>query len=214
MENSKMKQKELDREIAKKINLLERLENRTTFCTMAMMAYNPSIGRVFPKGGVNRFILMAWEMHRYLASIADQREFDVWHDKFVQTLIKEIGETSKGKPISYGQAQKPINVFLKLYVDWADLPNLKIANRLRPCLHVPLDSRVMKYSRNNFPKYYAEFKLKRSSLATIDKVQYYRWQDFFRKVNPKKPLLLDVFWAVGRFKSELEAIISHKFKAS
>ncbi len=45
--------------------------------------------------------------------------------------------------MSYGQAQKPVNVFLKVYVDWAKLPDRKTAIRLAKYLHVPLDSVVM-----------------------------------------------------------------------
>ena len=37
--------------------------------------------------------------------------------------MRDISETSRGKSISYGEAQKPVNVFFKVYVDWAKLPN-------------------------------------------------------------------------------------------
>ena len=203
----------MSEETSKKVKLLGKLEKKATFCTMAMMAYNPSIGRVLKKGGVDQFINLAWQMAQNLDSIQNRHEFDAWHDKFAQRLRDEIDITSKGKRVSYGQAQKPINVFLKLYVDWANLPNLKVATRLRPFLHVPLDSRVMKYARVHFPKYYRNCGLRRSSLATIDKEQYYRWQECFRKVSPEKPLLIDVLWAIRRFTKVFRTIISLESRA-
>jgi len=179
----------LSEETSNKVELLKKLEKKATFCTMAMMACNPSIGPVLRKGAVDQFINLAWQMAQNLDSIQNRHEFDAWHDKCVQRLRDEIGITSKGKRVSYGQAQKPINVFLKLYVDWA---NLEVATRLRPFLHVPLDSRVMKCARVHFPKYYIDCRLRRSTLATIDKEQYHRWQGCFGKVSP----LIDVLWAI------------------
>jgi hypothetical protein len=51
--------------------------------------------------------------------------------QFVENMRSTVGTTSEGKQISYGQAQKPINVFLKVYVDWAGLPKIEVATRLR-----------------------------------------------------------------------------------
>jgi hypothetical protein len=56
--------------------------------------------------------------------------------------------------MSYGNAQKPLNVFLKVYVDWAGKPTAELAERLRPLLHVPLDSVVMKFMKREFPADY------------------------------------------------------------
>lgn len=195
-------------EASEKVRLLKQLESKCVLCTIAMMAYNPSIGRVLKKGGVDQFIIIAWEKINNLRKIVSQNEFDKWHDNFVQAVKDKIGVTSKGESISYGQAQKPVNVFLKVYVDWANLPNHKIAQRLRPYLHVPLDSVVMKYVKSHFPTHFQDFRLRLNPLSSIDKEQYYRWQQCFRRINPEKPLVIDVFWAVKRFGKILEKMIN------
>lgn len=190
-----------------KIRLLKALESKSILCGTAMMSYIPSIGRVFSKGGVDKFVLAAYQMMKESGPIHNRRDFDEWHDEFVERVQKDIGITSKGKSISYGQGQKPVNVFLKVYVDWAGLPVDKIADRLRPYLHVPLDSVVMRYVRGHFRQQYNEFSLRLKSLAGIEKIDYYSWQQCFRKICPEKPLLIDVFWAVERFKRILTEII-------
>jgi hypothetical protein len=122
----------------------------------------------------------------------------------VEKTRSTIGTTSRGEKISYGQAQKPVNVFLKVYVDWAGLPKPEIAVRLRPYLHVPLDSVVMKYIRYHFPQHYQKFNLRITSLSEMGREQHYSWQKCLRELNPKKPLIVDVFWAINRFNKALE----------
>jgi hypothetical protein len=178
---------------------LEKLENQAVFCTLAMMSYNPSIGRVLEKGGVNEFIRIATKEFLLIDSIQTREEFDSWHEQFVVMLQNQI-KTASGRTPSHGQAQKPINVFLKVYVDWARLPKTESAMRLRPYLHVPLDSVIMRYTRQKFLDFYQKHSLRFVSLAGIDKNLYYRWQKCFREILPKKPLLIDVFWAENRFK--------------
>lgn len=183
-----------------KIQGLEKYAKDTIFKSLAMMAYNPSIGRVFRKGGVNEFISAANEMFLNIEDIQTRDDFDLWHDNFVNKIKNTIRETSTGKPVSYGQAQKPINVFLKVYVDWARLPSAEVTVRLRPYLHVPLDSKVMKYTKNAFFPHYQKYKLRVTSLSKIiDKESYYSWQNCFRELAPKKPLIIDVAWALSRF---------------
>lgn len=65
-------------------------------------------------------------------------------------------KTAKDEKLSYGQAQKPLNVFLKVYVDWAKLPSRELAEKLTPALHCPLDSVVMKFIKREFPDVYKE----------------------------------------------------------
>jgi hypothetical protein len=42
-----------------------------------------------------------------------------------------LTRTAQRRRTSYGQAQKAVNVFLKVYVDWAKLPDRRNALRLR-----------------------------------------------------------------------------------
>jgi hypothetical protein len=196
--------------------------------TLAMMAYNPAIGRVLEGGSVVRFAdLMAVEIPKIYSALI-QGSFDDWHSSMCARILAEF-KTAKGEKLSYGQAQKPLNVFMKVYVDWAKLPSRELAEKLTPALHCPLDSVVMKFIKREFPDAYEErialvrrHKLDRVaerareiaggssravakrivgnefSLAAIDKEIYLQWQGLFRSLWPGKPVQLDLIWALER----------------
>lgn len=191
---------------SEKIRILRKIEPDAILYSMAMMAYNPSIGRVLKKGGVNQFVKISKEMISKLENVHLQSEFEMWHAEFIEKVKDTLGTTSRGETISYGQAQKPINVFLKVYVDWANLPKPEVTSKVRSFLHVPLDQRVMKHYPRLFPEDCKE--LKSARLSEIGKDQYYAWQQSFRKVSPEKPLLIDNIWAFERFKNIFETATS------
>jgi len=93
---------------------------------MAFMSYNPSIGRVLEKGGVKTFQDMVVQKESKFKDINTKKKFDSFHKEWMFEFINSI-KTNKNQECSYGQAQKAINVFMKLYVDWARLPNKKTA---------------------------------------------------------------------------------------
>ena len=126
------------------------------------------------------------------------------HKETISRLIREI-QTAKGNSLSYGQAQKPLNVFLKVYVDWAHKPSSEIRDRLIPFLHVPLDSVLMKTIKHNFPNAYSrEIKPhvrdshREFSLVALNPVLYNKWQEFFREQHPRRPLIFDIAWELNR----------------
>jgi len=123
---------------------------------LAMMTYIPSIGRALESGGVDKFIRIMSEEIKQLENIISQEEFDSFHDSIVKLIKKEI-KAKDGKTLSHGQAQKPLNVFLKVYVDWASLPSLDKSCQIRKFLHVPLDSILMREIKNNFPDDYKRY---------------------------------------------------------
>lgn len=138
------------------IEKLNTQETQSIIKVMAFMSYNSSIGRVLASGGVDDFQEMAIRKVKKLEKITSIKSFDNFHNIWVQEIINTIklNKKNKGKSCSYGQAQKPINVFLKLYVDWAKLPRPKIANILLPFLHVPLDSILMKNIKKEYKNFY------------------------------------------------------------
>lgn len=167
------------------------------------MSYNPSIGRVLKKGGVKLFQEMAIEKVSRLKRIKTEKGFDAFHKDWVSEFIEKI-KTNKKCKCSYGQAQKAINVFLKLFVDWAKLPDKKTAKGILPFLHVPLDSILMEALSKKYKDFYKE-KIKPLqtcnrpfSLSQVDKETYNEWQKFFREKYRKKPLLFDIVWAMNR----------------
>lgn len=182
---------------------LKKREKQSIIEVMAFMSYNPSIGRVLEEGGVKAFQQMAKQKVSLLENINTRIDFDAFHKSWVLEFIDEI-KTNSSEKCSYGQAQKAINVFLKLYVDWANLPNENIAKRILPFLHVPLDSILMKTVSKNYIDFYKN-KIKPLqtinqpySLSKVNEDMYIIWQNFFREQHPEKPLLFDIAWAINR----------------
>ena len=166
------------------------------------MSYNPSIGRVLEHGGVKKFQRMVLEKVSRLQDINSKEAFDVFHNNWLAQIIGEI-KTNRNKGCSYGQAQKPVNVFLKVYVDWAKLPSQEFSEKLIGFLHVPLNSIIMKTIKERFPNDFNNvvrptYNLFSLSLSNMNKEQYLAWQNLLRQIYPSKPLLLDVAWYLGR----------------
>lgn len=171
---------------------------------MAFMSYNPSIGRVLEKGGVVKFQDMMTDVVEKLPKVQSQKDFDALHRECVSNLLANF-RTSRDSQPSYGQGQKPVNVFFKVYVDWARKPEDQTRTRLLPHLHVPLDSIVMKTIKKQYPNWYKsaikpliKAPLQEFSLSKIDEELYTRWQAFFREQHPEKPLVFDVVWGMKR----------------
>jgi len=188
------------------LKYLQTQENESIIRVMAFMSYNPSIGRVLEHGGVNVFQDMAVKYIKKLTKIKTKKGFDCFHSKWVNDIKDEI-KTNVLKQCSYGQAQKAINVFLKLYVYWANLPDKKIAKLIVPFLHVPLDHIMMSSLKEKFPVFFKNIRIIRGSeknyghsLSKVKKKEYDTWQSFFRKKYNVKPILFDTIWAIERKK--------------
>jgi hypothetical protein len=187
---------------------LERNRDRAIAEGIAMATYNPSIGRVLAPGGVRKFRTIAWRASRQLRAIRSHRSFDRWHHRLVLGTLARIGQTARRRRTCYGQAQKPVNVFLKVYVDWAQLPDKGTAARLAGYLHVPLDSVVMGQIRREYPELHKRIVAPAYEeegewpsdlrLAIISNEMYAAWQRLFRKVRPRRPIDLDVIWSLAR----------------
>ena len=182
-------------------------ENKLILEVMAFISYNPSIGRVFSKGGVIKFERLMIKLVAELPTINSKETFDKLHTKYIKRLIANIKTSSKSNSsrATYGQAQKPINVFLKLYIDWAKYPNRRVRKKILGYLHVPLDKIIMTSINKEYHDWYVE-KIKpkikspnqRYSLSKINRKLYYEWQNFFREKYSSKPLIFDLAWALNR----------------
>ena len=176
--------------------------------TLAFMTYNPSIGRVLEKRGVRKF--QEFAVARIVPPLSGCRNHCAFDEHVLGAIasLQKILKTHRGQTTSFGQAQKPVNVFLKVYCDWANRPSESVAKGLRPCLHVPLDSILMKWLRQNLR---ADFEARiapiyrkhgvmpsKLDLMHMNRDMYLAWQEWFRDIHPKRPVLLDVIWAVQR----------------
>jgi hypothetical protein len=215
----------LDMDKSELTNLLNGKEPEAITRTLAMMAYNPSIGRVLEKGGVDRFADLMVETVPKFYGLVTHEHFESVHAGACEAILNSF-KTNRGNSLSYGQAQKPLNVFLKVYVDWASQPNADLAQALRPLLHVPLDSLLMEFIANEFRDEYqsrimplrqrlAEWIASRMEGGTPKMVSrswgnefsltgvmmkeiYLAWQEILRSLYPGKPVMLDIIWVLER----------------
>ncbi len=173
---------------------------------LASLAFLRSQGRTLVKKSQEKFLDFAWlVLVPALRTIKTRSEFDEQHRAWVKELRQRLVPRN-GQPASYGQGQKSLNVFLKFYVDWASQPDVATANRLRPCLHCPLDKVVMKGLSEAFPLVYRSrlrplhegSPQQRFSLSQMSENAYLAWQAWIRELSPQKPVLVDVAWALKR----------------
>jgi hypothetical protein len=72
----------------------------------------------------------------------------------------------------------------------------KTADRIRPFLHCPLDSVIMKTIRKEHKELYKKHgKPRFKSLKIIDDKDYEKWQKIIDEITGnEKPVLMDVIW--------------------
>lgn len=215
------------------IKLLTGREQEAIIRTLAMMAFVPAIGRVLQEESVWDFADLMVETIPKLYGQVTRERFDQLHAEACEKIMSTF-KTARGQTLAYGQAQKPINVFFKVYVDWARLPDRDLAEKLAPHLHVPLDSLVMKFFKREFLQDYEarigslrrrqidrnaerikEVPNSRTlarllagsefSLAAVNKEAYLAWQGLFRSLYPGKPLTLDLIWVLERAKIRIKS---------
>jgi hypothetical protein len=157
-----------------------------------------------------------------LKSVNSREEFDLLHRSFIQTFRQEI-KTRDGTIVSYGEAQKPVNIFFKEYVEKSKLLDEALVDRLSPMLHVTLDGITILYMQSFFREDYNTFVAPLSKVCglidTFDVTQYRNkdiseslqtqlmffnhdiyiaWQSWFRSIAPERPVLLDAVWSIAR----------------
>jgi hypothetical protein len=157
-----------------------------------------------------------------LKSVSSREEFDLFHRSFIQAFRQDI-KTRGGTIVSYGEAQKPVNIFLKEYVERSKLLDAALVDRLSPMLHVTLDGIIIMYMQSFFREDYNSFIAPVSQvcgLIDIYDITQYRnkdiseslqnqfmfinhevytaWQSWFRSILPERPVLLDTVWSIAR----------------
>src|SRR5204863_9229525 len=94
--------------------LLNGKESEAITRTLTMMAYNPAIGRVLEAGTVDKFSdLMMVTIPKFYDSITKEH-FEQIHAETCDQ-IRSSFKTNRDDTLSYGQSQKAVNVFFKVF---------------------------------------------------------------------------------------------------
>lgn len=199
--------------VAERINLekLMDYEKEAINKTMLMMAYNPSCARIFSNEANVRIKKRIFSIIELLRDIKTQDSFDKTHKDILDDIVANIRNFREKNPsgiITYGQAQKGLNVFLKIYVDWANLPSSEIAKIVRVFLHCPLDSFVMKTLRSSETELHRKYgRLPCDLRNIITYEQYFNWQKLIdeiieRESEAEKRTLIDIIWYLESLKKK------------
>lgn len=193
------------------LDTLKDYEREAIDRTILMMAYNPSCARIFSKEANKEIKKRIFSIIDLLPEIKTQDEFNMIHRVILDKIVDDVRNYRDNNPsgrISYGQAQKGLNVFLKVYVDWARLPSLEISNIIVQFLHCPLDSVVMKTIKKRESNIYLEFGSLPCDLKHISTYeQYISWQKLIDKILEKEEIglkrtLIDVIWYLESLKKK------------
>ncbi len=169
-----------------------------------------------------KFQELGWQFSQKLKPVTSMEEFDAYHHEFVQALRAEV-QSRNGTMMSYGEAQKPVNIFLKEYVENSNILDINRVKCLRPFLHVTIDSVIILYFQSFFREDYLNFiaplsdfggqidtdkllsfhkkDISESHLTQLmffNREVYVAWQNWFRRVCPERPVLLDAVWSIAR----------------
>lgn len=205
----------INQEREERIDILElqKYEKEAIARTILMMAFNPSCARIFTEQINPRIKKEIYTIIGKLEDAKSQDSFDSIHKQVLEKIVKGIENPKAIKrscKITYGQAQKGLNVFLKVYVDWANLPNREIAGTVRPLLHCPLDSILMKEIKERERKIYKKSgspPCDMKSIVTYD--QYISWQKIIDEIimdmPNKKRTIVDVLWYLKSLKKKQQS---------
>ena len=163
-----------------------------------------------------RFQQLAWEHSQRLKTAVSVTEFDDHHHHFVEELRQGI-KAHNGTVVPYGEAQQPVNIFLKEYIEKSGILPEADSLRLIPFLHVTLDGVIILYLRALFQQDYMRHitdgeqplpsvpfereEISPSSLRQLlsfGREEYQAWQEWFRHISPVRPVLLDSIWSISR----------------
>jgi hypothetical protein len=169
-----------------------------------------------------KFQEMAWQFSKKLKPVTTIAEFDTYHHNFVVAVRNDMRSRS-GTMLSYGEAQKPVNVFLKEYLEKSAILDAATIKRLSPYLHVTMDGVIILYLQSFFREDYLHYvapanegcghiytekllsfhkkDISESHLTQLmffNREVYTAWQGWFRRICPNRPVLLDAVWSIAR----------------
>jgi hypothetical protein len=138
--------------------------------------------RLFSKGSKNS---IAKRFESFCASLKDiysAESYDKLHQAFcawfsanirrAQRILKNK-KTEESASASYGQGAKVLDIAAKVYVHYCKLPDAETAQRISPFLHGAIDTQIMNYLKQRYPK----AAVAASTIGAIDEKAYRALQD-------------------------------------
>jgi hypothetical protein len=147
--------------------------------------------RLFSEGSKEFISKLFLEMFDKLEGVKSQDDYTTLHKQYCEKFSDEVntaqkklknGRSKPSKKASFGQAAKTLDIVIKVYIHYSNLPNGEIADRVKPFLHSPIDNPILKYLK----KKYSSTDIKANSIESIDKEQYYKLQKLIEEDIEKR----------------------------
>jgi len=144
--------------------------------------------RVFEKKSADKIVAKLNETLSKIDSLTIYKEFQNLHDDFCLWFVKTIktaerkkknGTIQKSNPASYGQGVKVLDVALKVWVYYCQLPNLEIAQRTVGWLNAAIDTSMIRHLKR-LPSAKSS-PITAISIGDITKDTYFRLQHLVRE---------------------------------
>lgn len=142
--------------------------------------------RLFSSGSKSDIVNLLNVYLNKIQRINSQEDYSTMHKEFceefsikITTALKKLknGKTKESRQASFGQAAKIFDIVIKVYVHYSNLPDINVANKVKPFLNGPIDNPIMDYLKEK----YNESKLSAVTIEAIDEEQYNLLQNLVRK---------------------------------
>lgn len=142
--------------------------------------------RLFSKGSKEEIVKLLRECFDSLPKIESKEDYAELHSKFCEKFSGKISTASKvlknkktkeSRAASFGQAAKVLDIVIKVYVHYSNLPNDDITRKIKPFLNGPIDNPIMEYLKGK----YKESGISAVTIEAIDEKQYQKLQSLVRK---------------------------------
>lgn len=156
--------------------------------------------RVFEAKSIKRIRKKLYECIKEFSSVTTKDEFKMKHEKFCEWFINNIKTSKKTqhnklRKVTFGQAAKVLDVVLKVYIYYCNLPSDKVSSRIMPWLNGAIDTKILKKIK---PKSKNSLLTKVKTIADIDKGDYKELQEILNNKSIKCKMFPvqyeDVLW--------------------
>ena len=161
--------------------------------------------RLFRKGSKSKIADKLYDEFKILQKIQNNNDFQEFHKKFCVWFLRNIKTAQKkrnNKIIKksgyalYGHAAKLLDVSLKVYVYYSNLPDKNTAKILVPFLNTAIDNPILKHLKKSFPNEDISSKtVEQINESTYKKLQKIIKSDIKKKYNGILPTQYDdIMW--------------------
>lgn len=144
--------------------------------------------RVFEKRSTAKIVNRLDETLSQIASLKNGKEFQNLHDDFCRWFAQNVktaerknknGTIKPSMPASYGQGAKVLDVALKVFVHYCNLPSPVAAEKIKKWLNAAVDTKMMKHLKE-MPNAEAS-SIAATSIEDVDEKTYATLQSLVRK---------------------------------